>query len=179
MRRSVRNILGLAAAAATIAVGIPAFSTAAGASTLGASTTASPHSFDYDGYWGSYWSSNRLARAKGYIDVNYTDDESNRVRITGKLWDLDRRTYAQGGKCAYIRFRVQSWDDEENDWSSTFKSYKYCGGGSYKQFSFWRYDVAQVQAQVCQIGLYSNYPTRCGYWNDIYNAYDEDYNYEF
>ncbi|ETK35156.1 hypothetical protein [Microbispora sp. ATCC PTA-5024] len=175
MRRSVRNILGLAAVTAAVAVGVPALSTAANASTASA---ASSHSSDYDDYWGPYWSWNHLAKAKGYIDVNYDDDESNAVHITGKLYDLDHRTYGQGGKCAYIKFRVSSWDDEEDDWSSSIKSYKYCGAGGYKAISFWRYDVAQVQAKVCQVGLYSNYPVKCGSWHDLYNAYDEDYGYE-
>ncbi len=174
MRRSVRSLIGLAAATAAIAVGIPALSTAANASTAGKASASS----DYDGYWGSYWSSNHLAKAKGFIDVNYDDDESNSVHITGKLWDLDHRTYNEGGKCAYVKFRVQYWNDDEDDWASTIKSYKYCGAGGYKAFNFWRYDVAQVQVKVCQIGLYSSNPTKCGYWYDLYNAYDEDYDYE-
>ncbi|MEZ0074604.1 hypothetical protein [Planotetraspora sp. GP83] len=174
MRRSVRTVIGLAATTAALAIGVPALSTAANASTASAASASS----DYDGYWGPYWSSNHLAKAKGYIDVNYDDDESNSVHITGKLWDLDHRTEGEGGKCAYIKFRVQNWDDEEDDWSSSFKSYKYCGAGGYKQFSFYRYDVAQVQAKVCQIGLHSSYPVKCGSWNDLYNAYDDDYDYE-
>ena len=175
MRRSIT--LGLAAATAVAALGLPALATAANATPASASASASHHhhDWDYDGWWGTYWSSNHLARAKGYIDVNYRGEESNRVHVTGKLWDDDHHTYGQGGKCAYIQFRVSSWDDEEDDWSSNFKSYKYCGAGGYKKIDFWRYDVAQVQAKVCQIGLYSNQPTKCGYWRDLYNAYDDGY----
>ncbi|MGI5153669.1 hypothetical protein [Microbispora sp. CA-102843] len=179
MRRSIT--LGLAAATAVAALGLPALATAANAApTSTASTASAPHhhDWDYDGWWGTYWSSNHLAKAKGYVDVNYDDEESNRVHITGKLWDNDHRTYGQGGKCAYIQFRVSSWDDSEDDWSSSVKWYKYCGAGGYKQINFWRYDVAQVQAKVCQIGQYSSFPVKCGSWHDIYNAYEDDFGYD-
>jgi hypothetical protein len=175
MRRSARTLIGLAAATAAIAVSVPALATSASAST--ATAAKSSPSWDYDHHWGPYWSKNHLAKAKGFIDVDYDHAESNKVRISGKLYDLDHRTYGQGGKCAYVKFRVQYWDDHEDDWSHEIKSYKYCGAGGHKAFTFWRYDVAQVQAKVCQIGLYSNYPTKCGYWHELYNAYDEDYDY--
>lgn len=180
MRRSIT--LGLAAATTVAALGLPALATAANAAPASASSAATAsaphhHNWDYDGWWGTYWSSNHLAKAKGYVDVNYDHKKSNRVHITGKLYDNDHRTYSKGGKCAYIKFRVSYWDDGEDDWSSSYKSYKYCGAGGYKQINFWRYDVAQVQAKVCQIGLYSNAPVKCGYWRDIYNAYEGHYGY--
>ncbi|MEU7888880.1 hypothetical protein [Microbispora bryophytorum] len=179
MRRSIT--LGLAAATAVAALGLPALATAASAAPASAASAASaPHhdDWDYDGWWGTYWSSNHLAKAKGYVDVNYDHEESNRVHVTGKLYDNDHRTYSHGGKCAYIKFRVSSWDDDEDDWASSVKSYKYCGAGGYKQINFWRYDVAQVQAKVCQIGLHSNYPVNCGSWRDVYNAYEDDFGYD-
>ncbi|WP_327048636.1 hypothetical protein OG320_12550 [Microbispora sp. NBC_01189] len=177
MRRSIT--LGLAAATAVTALGLPALTTAASAAPASAAASASHHDdWDYSEWWGTYWSSNHLAKAKGHIDVNYDDEESNRVHLTGKLYDLDNRTYRHGGKCAYIRFRVQDWEDSEDDWSSSFKSYKYCGAGGYKQINFWRYDVAQVQAQVCQIGLNSRFPVKCGRWQELYNAYDDAYGYD-
>ncbi|MBE3010525.1 hypothetical protein IL992_15170 [Microbispora sp. NEAU-D428] len=176
MRRTIT--LGLAAAAAVAALGLPALATAANAAPASAASASHHDDWDYDGWWGTYWSSNHLAKAKGYVDVNYDDEESNRVHITGKLWDNDNRTYSEGGKCAYIKFRVSSWDDGEDDWSSSFKSYKYCGAGGYKQINFWRYDVAQVQARVCQIGQYSSFPVKCGSWHDIYNAYEDDFGYD-
>lgn len=130
MRRSIT--LGLAAATTVAALGLPALATAANAAPASASSAATAsaphhHDWDYDGWWGTYWSSNHLAKAKGYVDVNYDHEESNRVHITGKLYDNDHRTYRQGGKCAYIKFRVSYWDDGEDNWSSSYKSYKYCG----------------------------------------------------
>ncbi|GGO25540.1 hypothetical protein GCM10010116_51240 [Microbispora rosea subsp. aerata] len=174
MRRSIT--LGLAAATAVAALGLPALATAANAAPASA---ASHHygDWDYDGRWGTYWSSNRLAKANGYVDVDYKGKKSNRVHITGKLYDNDYRTYRRGGKCAFVKFRVSYWDGGKNHWSSSYKTYKYCGAGGYKKIDFWRYDVAQVQAQVCQIGQFSNYPVKCGQWRTVYNAYDHHYGY--
>ncbi|MFJ2031755.1 hypothetical protein [Streptosporangium sp. NPDC087985] len=159
MRRSVRNLLGLAAVTATIGIGIPAATTTASASTAGVSSASADNNPD----WGPYSSTNSLAKASGYIDVVFNDETSDSVRITGKLWGFDR-TYNPSGRCAYVRFRIEYWNHDEGDWSSSLKSYKYCGAGGYKQFDFSRQDVGKAQVQVCQIGQYSRRPTRCGSW---------------
>ncbi|GLX02742.1 hypothetical protein [Microtetraspora sp. NBRC 16547] len=159
MRRSVPNLLALAAVTATVALGIPAISTAASASTTGTASASA----DNNPYWGPYWSRNRLAKTNGYIDIYWNSDTSNSINITGKLWDLDSRTQRQGGKCAYVKFRFQDLDDVD-DSSPSFKSYKYCGSGGSRDFSVQRSDLRSVQVQVCQIGGYSKYPTKCGYW---------------
>ncbi|MBX6386773.1 MAG: hypothetical protein IRZ07_27985, partial [Microbispora sp.] len=139
-----------------------------------ASTTAAPHhDWDYDGWWGTYYSSNHLAKARGYVDVNYRGLKWNSVHVTGKLYDQDHRTYRRGGKCAFVQFRVTSWSHAQN-----YKTYKYCGAGGYKKIDFWSYNAARVQAKVCQIGLYSHFPVSCGYWHDVYNAYEEKYGYD-
>lgn len=182
MRRSVRNLLGLTAVTAAVAVGVPATATAAGAATAGtvsasaatfAAYSASPDP-NYRGRWGTYRSSNRLARANGTIDVRYIGEEANRVRITGKLWDLDRRTHRRGGKCAYIQFRFQN-ADYPHPWYRSMRSYKQCGASKSKSFAFSRHNVAKVQVRVCQIGLYSRYPTRCDRWRTLYDPYDARY----
>ncbi|MFF4777174.1 hypothetical protein [Microtetraspora fusca] len=162
MRRSIRNLLALSAVGATVALGVPAAATAASASTATTAGAASA-SAGNNPYWGPYWSKGRFAKANGYIDVYWDDDTSNSVQVTGKLWDLDSRTERQGGKCAYVRFRFQDLDDVD-DVSPSFKSYKYCGAGGSKSFSVQRSDLRSVQVQVCQIGLYGRYPTKCGYW---------------
>ncbi|WP_433498732.1 hypothetical protein ACQP1K_28300 [Sphaerimonospora sp. CA-214678] len=183
MRRSVRNLLALTTVTAAVAVGVPAAATAAGASTTASAgtTTASAASFsssdwNYRDWWGTYRSRNRLASARGSIDVRYDDEESNRVRVTGKLWDLDHRTYRRGGKCAFVQFRTQGWNGRR--WSSDVKSYKQCGAGHAKSFGFWRHDVAKVQVRVCQIGLRSRFPSSCATWRELYNAYDGEYGYD-
>ncbi|WP_067134139.1 hypothetical protein [Microtetraspora malaysiensis] len=165
MRRSIRNLLALAAVGTTVALGIPAVATAASATTTTTAAAAAGAATASAGnpYWGPYWSKNRLAKANGYIDVYWDDDTSNSVRITGKLWDLDNRNEHQGGKCAYVKFRFQDLDDAD-DVSPSFKSYKYCGAGGSKSFSVQRHDLRSVQVQVCQIGLYGRYPTKCGFW---------------
>ena len=163
MRRSIRTVLGLAAATASIAVAVPALSTAASASTL----SSAPHhaSSDYNRSWGTYSSSNGLARANGFIAVDYSRRDDNKTRVTGRLYDLDRRTSRQGGKCAYIQFRFQ---DFHGRWSTN--SYKNCGTRGYKPISLTRYDVEEAQVRVCQAGLYNNVLTRCGSWRELYEA---------
>lgn len=180
MRRSVRNLLALTAVTAAVGVGVPATASAAGASTTAGSTASttsfSPSDWNYRDWWGTYRSRNRLAAAQGFIDVRYDGRRSNRVRVTGKLRDLDRRTYRRGGKCAFVQFRTQSWKGHR--WSPSVKSYKQCGAGHAKSFGFWRYDVAKVQVRVCQIGLRSRFPSSCGKWHELYNAYSGKYGYD-
>ncbi|MEO3861828.1 hypothetical protein [Acrocarpospora sp. B8E8] len=167
----IRKFFGVAAATAILATGMVGFaSTAANASTQNTLTASSP---DWeDDSWGAYYSKNHKAKAKGWIDVDYYDDEDNKVRVGGKLWDYDH----SNKKCAYVVFRYTKWSDHEDDWYTDYVSYKECGWD--KKFSFTRYDVSQVQVKVCQIDKWSSYPYKCGYWKDIYNAYDDDYGYD-
>lgn len=120
MRRSIRNLLGLATVTAAVAVGIPATATAAGAFAAHSSSSAANYR------WGTYRSGNRLAKANGVIDVRYIGKKSNRVRVTGKVWDLDHRTHRPGGKCAYVPFRFQK-ADRPHRWSRDITSFRQCG----------------------------------------------------
>lgn len=167
----IRNVLGAAATATALTLGMGLVASAANAAPL------SSNDWDYDDDWGYYYSNNGKAKAKGWIDVDYDHEESNTVRIGGKLYDRDYRTEHQGGKCGYVAFRYVSWDDEEDDWSSSYKTYKQCGTDGWKNIKFTRHDVAQVEVKVCQIGLYSSYPTKCGSWHEIYNAWDDEFGY--
>lgn len=166
-----RTVLGAVTTATALTLGMGMLASAANAAPLSA------NDWDYDSDWGYYYSSNGKAKAKGYIDVSYDEEESNTVHISGKLFDRDYRTEHQGGKCGYVAFRYTSWDDHEDDWSSSYKTYKRCGTDGYKKIDFWRSDVAQVEVKVCQIGLHSSYPTKCGSWHEIYNAWDDEYDY--
>ncbi|MEV4189779.1 hypothetical protein AB0J28_50930 [Streptosporangium canum] len=57
---------------------------------------------DYDDYWGPYRSSSHRAKATGWIGVKWDrHQKSNEVHVKGKLYDLDHRTYRQGGKRGY------------------------------------------------------------------------------
>ncbi|GAA0949752.1 hypothetical protein [Nonomuraea longicatena] len=149
---------GLLAAAATTALAL-ALPAAASAST--ASTD------DYSGYWGPFYSANHLAKAQGWVDVEWDHaGESNTVDVRGRLYDLDNRTYGQGGKCAYVKFQTENFD---GDWSNVYTR-KYCGFPGYKKFSFSEDDVHTLRVKVCQAPQYGGYVSRCGSWRYLYNA---------
>ncbi len=116
-----RTVLGAVTTATALTLGMGMLASAANAAPL------SSNDWDYDSDWGYYYSNNGKAKAKGFIDVSYDDEESNKVHISGKLYDRDYRTEHQGGKCGYVAFRYTSWDDHEDDWSSSYKTYKRCG----------------------------------------------------
>ncbi|RVX45700.1 hypothetical protein EDD27_8514 [Nonomuraea polychroma] len=136
-------------------------------------TAASATSPDYDDYshsWGAVYAKHGLAKAHGKVSVNWDHDgESNEVHVWGKLYDLDNRTYDEGGKCAFVKFEASDFD---HDWSPVYYK-KYCGFPGYKPFHFQEHDVYAVRAKVCQIGVHSNYPKKCGPWQYIYTAESE------
>ncbi|GIH99741.1 hypothetical protein [Planobispora takensis] len=171
MKRLTMGLLAATATAATFALAMPASAQAATPAT--ASATASSSGYDYDDYWGPVYSHNYKAKAKGWIGVEWDHhQESNEVHVRGKLYDLDHRTYGQGGKCAYVKIQAHRFDDHHGYWAES-EYYKYCGAGGYKKFHFSSHDVDGVRAKVCQIGLYSKYPTRCGDWEYLYTAESE------
>src|SRR5690606_41154671 len=89
-----------------IATGMLAFA-AAGAVAVSMPAAAVAGSYDYSEHWGSVHSKNHLAKAKGWVGVEWDEDQtSNTVHVRGKLYDLDKRTYKQGGKCAYVKFQT-------------------------------------------------------------------------
>ncbi|MGN9842996.1 hypothetical protein ACTMTI_33220 [Nonomuraea sp. H19] len=152
---------GFLAAAATTALAL---------SLPSAASASSPDYDDYSDYWGSVYSKHHQAKANGWVGVNWDHDgESNEVHVKGKLYDLDNRSYDEGGKCAYVKFEASDFD---HDWSPVY-SKKYCGYPGYKKFHFQEHDVFALRAKVCQIGLHSNYPKKCGSWEYIYTAESE------
>ncbi|MGJ6962989.1 hypothetical protein ACSDR0_13865 [Streptosporangium sp. G11] len=174
IKRLATGLLATAALGA-IALAVPATAHAATTAAPAAATTAATGSsgYDYSENWGHYFSSNHKARSRGWIGVEWDDQQKwNRVDVKGKLYDLDHRTYKQGGKCAYVKFAVHHFGDGSNEWYDG-KSYKYCGAGGAKQFAFSKHKVDSVRVKVCQIGLHSSYPTRCGDWEYLYTAESE------
>ncbi|SDJ91699.1 hypothetical protein [Nonomuraea jiangxiensis] len=152
---------GLLAIAATSAVAL---------SLPGAANADTFNDDDYSEYWGPVYSKHHLAKADGVINVDWDDDgESNEVRVKGRLFDLDKRTYSKGGKCAYVKFEASDFD---HDWSPVYNR-KYCGFPGYKAFSFKEHDVYSLRVKVCQVGQYSNYPQKCGSWEYLYTAEGE------
>ncbi|MET8335803.1 hypothetical protein [Streptosporangium canum] len=172
MKRLTTALLATAVTAGALALALPASANAATqATTAATATTAGTSGYDYDDYWGPYLSSNHRAKATGWIGVEWDRHQrSNEVHVRGKLYDLDHRTYRQGGKCGYVKFQVNRFGDD--GWSGS-KAYKYCGAGGAKQFHFAEEDVRSVRVKVCQIDLRGSYPTRCGGWEYLYTIESE------
>ncbi|GAT66038.1 hypothetical protein PS9374_01682 [Planomonospora sphaerica] len=171
MKRLTTGLLATAAATAAFALAVPAAAQAA--APAAASAAAGSSGYDYDDYWGSYYSGNHKAKANGWIGVDWNRRQtSNEVHLRGKVYDLDHRTYRQGGKCALVRVQAHRFDDHHGYWAER-ESYRHCGAGGYKRFHFAADDVDSVRVQVCQIGLHSSHPTRCGDWEYLYTAESE------
>jgi hypothetical protein len=152
---------GILAVAATSAVAM---------SLPSAAYASEPHYDDYSDYWGPVFAKHHQAKAHGWVGVNWDHDgESNEVTVRGRLYDLDNRSYDEGGKCAFVKFEASDFDE---DWSQVY-SKKYCGFPGYKKFSFQENDVFSIRVKVCQIGQHSNYPTKCGRWEYLYTAESE------
>ncbi|GIH26944.1 hypothetical protein Aph01nite_52540 [Acrocarpospora phusangensis] len=168
----VRQILGATAATAILAFGaIGLTSTPASAAPTTSAKIASAD-WDYDDDWGSYWSWNHKAKAKGWIEVEYDHHEDNKVEVGGKVYDKDHRN----SKCGYVKFRSYDWDGGKWDWDHVW-GYKACGWD--KPFHFTKHDIAKLQVQVCQINKWGGAPFKCGQWKTIYDAWDHDYGYDW
>jgi hypothetical protein len=155
---------GFLAVAATTAVALSLPSAAS------ASTGATSSGYDISEHWGPVHAKYGLAKAQGWIGVEWDDEqESNTVHVKGRLYDLDNRTYAKGGKCAYVKFQASDFD---HHWSTVYTK-KYCGFPGYKKFHFATDEVFSLRAKVCQVPPHGGYPTKCGHWSYLYTAETE------
>ena len=84
-----------------IATGILAIAaTSAVALSLPSAASATTADFDdYSDYWGPVYAKQHLAKAQGHVSVEWDEEDSNEVHVTGRLYDLDDRDYDEGGKC--------------------------------------------------------------------------------
>lgn len=158
---------GMLAVAATtaIAMSLPA---SASASTSSATSSSS----GYEDWWGPYYSKYGLAKARGYINVEWDEyGETNSTYVKGRLYDLDDRTYHEGGKCALVKFQVAYLEDYNDGYDYDYEHVyqkKYCGYPGYKTFYFEDDDVASVRVKVCQTDKYGYQSKKCGKWNYLY-----------
>jgi hypothetical protein len=160
MQRSVRTLFGILAGAAVIGVGIPMASTAASATSA---TTALASSSLRDSpnptyYYYSYSSTNNLATASG--TYSYIPGSRYGVRVGVNLYDLDSRTYKEGGECAYVRFDIHHAGDEAFRYHDSIR-HKFCGYGHADSFHFSRHNTDGIRITVCQIGRRSYHPDYC------------------
>lgn len=159
MNRSIRNILGLAAASAIIAVGVPAVAASASAATAPASST----SFDFDDDWGSYyskWWNHSRAKAKGQV----WEDHDGDIHVSGKLYDKNTPWWL----CGYVQVKFENEDgDESNYWA------RKCGSSGYRSFHFSESDVDSAQVRVCYWNDHKDKKQYCGRWNYVFEADEE------
>ncbi|MEU7003311.1 hypothetical protein [Nonomuraea sp. NPDC046570] len=149
---------------AVAATGALALSLPAAAQAATAASSAPTSSADYASYWsatGKYG----LAKAQGWIGVEGEYDHDNTVHVKGRLYDLDNRSYKQGGQCAYVKFQA---GDDEYDWNTVYVK-KYCGYPGYKAFHFSEDDVYAMRVKVCQWNPFDHYTTKCGKWTYLYD----------
>jgi len=160
MSRTLRTVLGTAAAtAAALAIGLPATSTSASAAPI-----------HYSRHWGVYSSTNSLAKASGAIRVTATGRHSNRVQVSGKLWDFDRRPHWRGGKCAYLEIRFRHWRGFGPHRYYDVKQVRECGYRRFEAFSYNERNVDRVDVRVCQVRATGGRPSSCGKWRTIYTG---------
>jgi hypothetical protein len=166
MRRSIRTMLGIAATAGIVALGIPALATSASATTAGANTSTTEFR-----HFGPYFAKNFKAKVKGSVFVKWNyDHDRNRINVKGQLTDLDFRGFDEGGKCAYATFKVHHFGDPGYAWKNA-ATYRWCGADKAPRFfDFWKHNVDGVKVQVCQVGKFSHFPTRCGNFKPVYFA---------
>ncbi|WP_405142969.1 hypothetical protein OG589_36655 [Sphaerisporangium sp. NBC_01403] len=158
MRRSIRNMLGLAAASAVLVVGIPAMASSASAATT--TKAASASSLDFDDFWGydysKYFHGSR-AKAKGHV---YEDNDGS-FHVEGKLYDKNSPNWL----CGYVQVKFENSDgDDSTYWA------KKCGSSGYRYFHFYEDDVDNIQVRVCYYDNSHGTKKYCGRWDYIYEA---------
>ncbi|MEO3814379.1 hypothetical protein ABGB17_35735 [Sphaerisporangium sp. B11E5] len=156
MNRSIRNILGLAAASAIIAVGVPAVASSASAATA----PASAGSFEFEDDWGYYyskWYDHSRAKAKGHV----WEGHDGRIHVSGKVYDK----FSPWWLCGYAQVKFENEDgDESTYWA------KKCGSSGYRSFHFAEHDVDSVQVRVCYWNEHQDKKKYCGRWDYVFEA---------
>ncbi|PZG50380.1 hypothetical protein C1I98_10585 [Spongiactinospora gelatinilytica] len=160
MRRTTRNLLGLAAVTATaLAIALPASAASASATAPAAATIAA----DFEDSWGydySKWYDGSRAKARGDVWA----DEDGRVRVSGRLYDKNSPWYL----CGYAQVKFENEDGDE--WT---RSVKKCGSSGYRSFHYSGHEVDTVQVRVCYWHSEQEKKKYCGRWDYIFEA-DED-----
>jgi hypothetical protein len=167
MHRSMRNLLGLAAAGAIATAGLTTLTTAANAATVQtAATSASSagYAHDFDDSWGRYYSrSYHGSRAMARGDV--FDDEDGDLHVTGRLYD---RGFSNR-LCAYVEVRFEDSDGDERHFTAVK-----CGSHGYRSFHFRWHDVESARVRVSYWDRYDHHRVKTGQWHYVYESEDEE-----
>ncbi|MEU8385936.1 hypothetical protein [Streptosporangium sp. NPDC048865] len=162
MRRSISRILGLAAATAVVAIGVPTLAAPASAA---APTAAPAASSGYDeeswGYYYSKYYDDSRAGARGSVWV----DDDDRLHIQGRLYDK----YSPSRLCGYAQFKFETHDGDENySWA------RKCGTSGYQRFHYVADEIDNLQVRVCYWDRHHAKKTLCGKWRYIYEVESDD-----
>ncbi|GII84853.1 hypothetical protein Ssi03_28430 [Sphaerisporangium siamense] len=161
MRRSIRTILGLAAATTVLAVGAPALATSASAATTKAGASVLDDFEDSWGYDYSKYFHGSRAKARGDVWI----DRADRLHVSGRLYDKDSPRWL----CGYVQVKFENTDGDESV-DSAIK----CGSNGYRTFHFWERDVDNAQVRVCYWDDSRDKKVYCGRWDYVYEADQDD-----
>lgn len=160
MRRSISKLLGLAAATAVIAIGVPALATPASATTAAPAAASSYDEEPWGYYYSKYYDDSR-ARARGTVSL----DEDDRLHVQGRLYDK----YSPNRLCGYAQFKFENHDGDENyTWA------RKCGTSGYQKFHYVADEVDNLQVRVCYWDKHAAKKTLCGKWRYIYEIESDD-----
>ncbi|WP_182898837.1 hypothetical protein [Microbispora sp. H10830] len=149
MHRSIRHLLGLAAASAIVACGLPAFTSTAHA--------ADDLSADWGPVYSDYYGNGR-AMARGRVWDNEDNDSFN---FEARLYDRN----SPARLCGYLHMRI---DTDGELWEPTIKK---CGPAGFTPFTIkaWEEDIPDsIRVRVCYWDTGTRTVTSCGKWRYAY-----------
>ncbi|MEU6407178.1 hypothetical protein [Microbispora sp. NPDC046933] len=162
MHRSIRHLLGLAAASAVIACGLPALaSTAHAATTTTTTATTTARSDDLSADWGPVYSAyygNGRAMARGRVWDNEDDGSFN---FEARLYDRN----SPARLCAYLQMRL------DVDGVKDLHTAKKCGPVGYAPYRMgvWEEDIPDsIAVRVCYLDTVTRTVKLCGKWSYAY-----------
>ncbi|MGJ6962355.1 hypothetical protein ACSDR0_10640 [Streptosporangium sp. G11] len=109
-------------------------------------------------------SRNGLATLEAEYSVEGDEEDDNTFRLVGELYDGDRRTLHQGGRCAYVEVQIISSGDE--DWDVA-KRDRLCSYDDTKRFRVTAHDVSEVRVKTCQVKYRSSSTYKCSRWEEL------------
>ncbi|MFF5113425.1 hypothetical protein [Streptosporangium sp. NPDC000509] len=161
MKNIIRAAIAVVATTGVMLTVAPAAFAATPTSASAASSASSARDFD-DSF--EQESRNGLATVEAVYSVRGDDEEDNTFRLRGELYDGDRRTLRQGGRCAYVEVQVTSSEDE--DWD-VVKRDRLCSYDDTKRFRVTAHDVSEVRVKTCQV-KYRGWSTyKCSRWEEL------------
>ncbi|WP_436759494.1 hypothetical protein [Streptosporangium sp. V21-05] len=154
---------GLMLTVAPAAFAATSASTASSVSSVSSGSSASASARDFDDSF-EQESRNGRATLEAEYSVEGDEEEDNTFRLTGELYDGDRRTLRQGGRCAYTEVQVISSGDE--DWD-VVKRVRLCSYDDTKRFRVTAHDVSEVRVKTCQVKYRSSSTSSCSRWKEL------------